>query len=258
MKAATSLAFVAGLLIVVVAFLPNHGWAQTPGCIPHLDSIRPDEVTLGVHVTIVGSCFGDGSGGSRVESTASVSQVTASDQGAPAWSDSEITIQINIDNQVRQSYSLKVVTPAGESNQVDFVIHNYSLPGVDCEISVGEINVKVFPGIDIAVVVARHGGSSFEMSIEGTTDQVLSRWWLVEVPDGEELSKVREYAADNDVEYAEAQSICQLAPQSVPALPSTGGDVSDNSGSGWMRFLAVGMIASGAFTLSGLMTRQRR
>jgi hypothetical protein len=206
MKLATVLLFVigAGLWISVA---PNPVLSQTP-CQPHIDSIAPAEGQLGSLVTLLGSCFGPSPG--KIVSDA---QIEASASG---WTGNSIVVAIFAEQA--GSIPIAVQTDAGQSNEVEFTLWNYTLPvpGSNCAVLPGDIFIRVAPETSAYDVATAHGDTVIGMSFPG------SKFWSIKVPEGLEIAKVKEYASDPSVEWAEPDTGCALNdPTPSPSPPPT-------------------------------------
>lgn len=185
--------------------------------------MTPTEGQGGTLVTITGSCFGtDG----QVFNSGDLNHLQTS-----SWSDTEIKIGIlALDSGVLQ---VTVTTLAGQSNAVEFLLYNYFLRDESDVCVRGEITIRVTAETDASLLIAAHGDTLLRRSFESAPDDRSKRWWNVGVPEGSEIAKTLEYAADPSVEWADV-IVCYriddptIAPTASPApspatLPNTGG-----------------------------------
>src|SRR5207302_8472423 len=119
-----------------------------------------------------------------------------------SWSAPSVTVTVPPDLQPG-TYDAAVWEADLTSNTVPVSILNYVLPGPQDNPIPGTISIRVKDGVSASSVTAAHGDGPPTPLFPGDTDSVLSRWYQIAVPVGQETAKILEYAADTNVEWAE-------------------------------------------------------
>ena len=114
---------------------------------------------------------------------------------------------------------LTVSSDEAASKPVPFRVNNYSVAEPGELFQPGAIAVKVRPDVDPIAVSERHGASDPAPLASATDDPDQSRWWRMDVPRDREALKVAEYAADEDVEWAEPIFIRRFEASLAPVDP---------------------------------------